>query len=705
MTTARNGNLQSPWRVGIDVGGTFTDVVIADAGGQVFANKSPSIPRDPALGIIAALEMAAAARGLSLGELLSGCSGLVHGSTVATNTILEGKGARVGLLCTAGFRDALTIRRGIRPDPWRHRDPYPAPLVPRHLRMPVRGRITANGAEREALITEDIEAAMDQLAGHHIEALAIAFLHSYANPSHEIAARDLVAKLKPSLPIFLSSEVAPVIGEYARTSTTVAAAAVGPRLIPYLAALEQRLFRDGLRTPCLLMQSNGGLVTIQEVARNPACLLLSGPSGGVGALRWLAAAVNKDNLITMEMGGTSCDLILMHGGQVGRTDQLEVAGCHIRIPSVDIHTVSAGGGSIARVDAGGVMTLGPDGAGSDPGPAAYGRGGEQATDTDAQVVLGRLPAGSFAGGAIALDIDRARHVIDDRIGRRLNLSCNLAAAGIVRLQGQALVHAVERVSVERGYDPRRFSLVAVGGAAALHAVAVARRLGCREVLVPRLAGVFCAFGMLNADIRRDTVRSLIAPLSEASLQATAASFRELEGEIEAAFRREDLAVDTTVFERSLDIRYPGQQSSLAIAYTSDAAVVRLAFEAAHQSLYGHLQPGSAPEIAALRVTGAIAPPAIPSMRSVVATSGTPQPKAHRPVWMEGTGQSVELPIYAGAALQPGHSLDGPLVIEDATTTILLDAADRLYVDPSDTFIIEVAPAPAAPRRQQHEVAL
>lgn len=705
MTTAFDRIPRAPWRIGIDVGGTFTDVVIADASGHVFAKKSPSIPRDPAHGIVVALEASAAAQGMSLGELLSGCAGLVHGSTVATNTILEGKGARVGLLCTAGFRDALTIRRGIRADPWRHRDPYPPPLVPRHLRMPVRGRIAADGTEREALVAEDVKTAMDRLAADNVEAVAIAFLHSYANSAHETAARDLLTRLAPSLPVFLSSEVAPVIGEYARTSTTVAAAAVAPRLIPYLTSLEQRLFREGLRTPCLLMQSNGGLVTIAEVARNPACLLLSGPSGGVGALRWLAAAMKKDNLITMEMGGTSCDLILMHQGQVAMTDELEVAGYHIRIPSVDIHTVSAGGGSIARVDAGGVMTLGPDGAGSDPGPAAYGRGGEQATDTDAQVVLGRLPAGSFAGGAITLAIDRARDVIDDRIGRRLELSCNLAAAGIVRLQGQALVHAVERVSVERGYDPRRFSLVAVGGAAALHAVAVARRLGCREVLVPRLAGVFCAFGMLNADIRRDTVRSLIAPLSTESLQAAADSFAVLEKEIEQAFRRQNLPPETTIFERSLDVRYPGQQSSLGIGYSTDASAVRSAFEAAHQSLYGHLQSGSSPEIAALRVTGSIAAPAIPAMRSAVAASAAPRPKTHRPVWVEGAGEFLELPIYPGTALQPGHVLVGPLVIEDATTTILLDAGDRLRVDVSDTLVIEIGLASPPLTERQHEVAL
>jgi N-methylhydantoinase A len=696
---------QAPWRIGIDVGGTFTDVVVVDASGEIFSKKSPSIPRDPALGILAALEAFAATHNISRRKLLSGCSSFVHGSTVATNTILEGKGARVGLLCTAGFRDALTIRRGIRPDPWRHRDPFPAPLVPRFLRMPVRGRIAADGREVEPLLAQDIEVAVRALQEQQIEAIAIAFLHSYANPSHELAARDLVSKMASPIPIFLSSQIAPVIGEYARTSTTVAAAAVAPRVVPYLVSLLQKLSDEGLQAPLLLMQSNGGLVTVEEAARNPACLLLSGPSGGVGALKWLASAVRKDNLITMEMGGTSCDLILMHEGRVEMTDELEVAGYHIRIPAVDIHTVSAGGGSIARVDTGGVITLGPDGAGSEPGPATYGRGGQLATDTDAQVVLGRLPEGSFAGGAIRLDVDRARTAIDENIGRQLELSTTSAAGGIVQLQEQALIHAVERVSVERGYDPRRFSLVSVGGAAAVHAVSVARRLACREVLVPRLAGVFCAFGMLNADIRRDIARSFIAPLSVESLNSASHAFREQEEEIAAAFKRQNLAVETSTFERTLGLRYPGQQSNLYVPYAADPSVVRACFEAVHQSLYGHLQLGSFPEIAALRVAGAIAAPHYPAPQRSATTSAAPEPKFHRTVWINGVGEVRDVPVYDGPSLYPGHALAGPLVVEDTTTTILVGAADRLRVDASDTLIIEIGDEAALATDKQHEVAL
>jgi len=683
--------LRAPWRIGVDVGGTFTDVVVADGDGRLLIKKSVSVGGDTAQGILRALDAAAGAADLPLRQLLANCEVLVHGSTVATNTVLEGKGARVGLLCTARFRDTLTIRRGIRADPWRHRDPYPTPLVPRHLRLAVRGRIMATGEEYEPLCIADVEEAVGWLRNAGAEAVAIAFLHSYINPKHERAARDAVARVHAHLPVFLSCEVAPVIGEYERTSTTVAAAVVAPRVLPYLSELRGQLAANAYRGSLLLMQSNGGLITAEEVARNPASLLLSGPSAGVGALRWLATATGRRNLITMEMGGTSCDLMLMHEGSIEMTDEIEVAGYHLRIPAVDIHTVSAGGGSIARVDAGGVMTLGPDGAGSDPGPAAYDRGGTDATDTDAQLVLGRLREGSFAGGAIALNAARSSEAINVHIAGRLGVSTVRAAAGITKLQGQALVHAVERVSVERGFDPRAFSLVAVGGAAAMHAAAVARHLGCREVLVPRLAGVFCAFGMLNAEIRRDAVQSWIEPVSEAALEKAEEIFRSLRVEVESAFARQHLDPGQASLQRAIDLRYPGQQTALRIPYVADVEQLVSGFEAAHQALYGHLQPSANPVIAALRVSGAIGAMPIPAPRLPIKSKGAPLPKELRTVWVEPQGLAACVPVYSGPELQPGAVIEGPCVIEERTTTVVINSGDRLHVDPSDTPIIEIAP--------------
>ena len=700
--------LSPPWRIGVDVGGTFTDVVVADRKGGLLVKKSPSLPSDPARAILQALTVAAADANLPLRELLSKCTAFVHGSTVATNTVLEGKAALVGLLCSSGFRDALTIRRGIRSDPWRHRDPYPSPLVPRYLRLPVRGRMGPDGREREPLCIEDVAVAARQLRDGGIEAIAVAFLHSYANPVHERTARDALARVDPSLRVFLSCEVASVIGEYARTSTTVAAAAVAPRVLPYLGGLERRLAEEGHEGSFLLMQSNGGLVTLEEVSRNPASLLLSGPSGGAGALRWLATAIGDDKLITMEMGGTSCDLMLMHDGRIEMTDELEVAGYHLRLTAIDIHTVSAGGGSIARVDAGGVMTLGPDGAGSDPGPAAYDRGATNATDTDAQLLLGRLRPGPFAGGAITLNTERARQAIDRNIAAVLGVDTVAAAAGIVRLQGQALVHAVERVSVERGFDPRAFSLVAVGGAAAVHAGAVARHLGCRRVLVPRMAGVFCAFGMLNADIRRDAVKSCIEPLTEETLDKAERTFQSLENEVASALARQHLRPDQASFQRIIDLRYPGQQSTLRIAYVRNIDSIAAAFEREHRVLYGHLQPRSRPVVAALRVTGSIPAPAVPSPRLTTPAGKPrlPKPSEHRAVWVENAGILSRVPVYHGADLLPGCRVEGPCVVEEHTTTILVHPGDALGVDASDTLVIEIDTAQPRPESErQHEVAL
>ena len=690
-----------PWRIGIDIGGTFTDIVVVGANGDLLVKKSPSIPHDPSAGIFRVIAAAAQAAGISVRELLAGCSAFVHGSTIATNTVLEGKIARTGLLCTAGFRDALTIRRGIRADPWRHREPYPAPLIPRRLRLPVRGRIGPDGREIEPLCRDDVVAALETFEVEQIEAVAVAFLHAHANPIHEKAACAVLDARAPSLPVFLSSEIAPVVGEYARTSTTAAAAAVAPRVVPYLAELERRLAQNGLTAPLLLMQSNGGLVMAAEVARNPAALLLSGPSAGVGALRWLSDMTGRRNLISMEMGGTSCDLILMHDGRIEMTDELEVAGYHIRIPAVDIHTVSAGGGSIARVTAGGVMTLGPDGAGSEPGPAAYDRGGREPTDTDAQVVLGRLPSGPFADGALSLNPARARDAISARIGGKLGLDLIDASDGIVQLQVQALVHAVERVSVERGFDPRSFSLVAVGGAAALHAAAVARRLGCRDVLIPRLAGVFCAFGMLHAEVRRDAVRSFVFAPSHEALRTAEDLFRSLEEEIRATFVRQHLEADAAVMERTFELRYPGQQSSLRIAHSHDPHTIIRHFEAAHLSLYGHVQPSSAPQITALRVTGSVAPPTMAGPPAARA-SGLAKPYASRHVWIADRGIIDDVSIYRGDELRHGCEISGPAIVEEPTTTILLHPGDTLRVDQSNTIVVSVGSPHRKKARQQRE---
>ena len=498
MTPPRTHGPTAPWRIGVDVGGTFTDLALIDAEGRLSIVKTPSVPTDPARGVIDALGKAAAGYGMSVGALLAGCRLFVHGSTVATNTVLEGKGAKVGLLVTDGFRDSLEIRRGLRENPWDHRTPFAPPMVPRHLRRPVRGRQDPDGREIAPLEPDDVRAACALFRQEGVEAVAICLFNAYADGRHERAAEAIVREAWDGRWISLSSAVAPTIGEYARTSTTVTNAAVAPRVVGYLRALDAELKALGLPGTLLVSQSNGGIVSVDQIAVRPVNLVLSGPAAGVGALRLAAQALGDADLISMEIGGTSCDVALMSAGRVATSDDLEIAGYHLSVPSVEIHTVGAGGGTIAGVDAAGMLFAGPKGAGARPGPACYGFGGCEPTVTDAQLVLGRLAPGAYAGGSVTLDPERAREAIRTRLAEPLGLSVEDAAAGVIRLVEQNLLHAVERISVQRGFDPRGFTLVPAGGAGPLHwRVAAASALGAKRASTcPATGGLLSPGGSL-----------------------------------------------------------------------------------------------------------------------------------------------------------------------------------------------------------------
>ncbi|WP_119420885.1 hydantoinase/oxoprolinase family protein [Desertibaculum subflavum] len=684
--------LQAPWRIGVDVGGTFTDLVLADAAGAVHVTKVPSTPADPAEGVVNALGAAAKQAGMALPELMAGTSLMIHGSTVATNTLLEGKGAKVGMLTTAGFRDSLEIRRGIREDQWDHRAPFPPVLVPRYLRLPVTGRLDRNGNELEPVSGRDVEAAAAVFKDEGVEAVALCLLHSYADPKHEVAAASALRQHMNGLPITLSSDVAPVIGEYERGSTAVLNAYVGPRVVPYLAGLNRKLRQLGLRHSLLLVQSNGGAVSVDHVQDRPVQLLLSGPAAGVGALNYYRQTAGTDDFVSMEIGGTSCDVALMSKGDVAVTDQILVGGYHAAIPAIEIHTVGAGGGTIAGVDGAGMLFAGPRGAGAVPGPACYGRGNAEPTVTDAQLVLGRLRPGPYAGGAVNLDDGLAREAIETKVARPLGLTIERAAAGIIRLLEQNLLHAVERMSIERGYDPRRFTLVAAGGAGPMHGAAVARALGSRRCYVPRLAGAFCALGMLNTDVRQDFLRVHFADLDRADRSALEDRFAALEREAGAAMDAEGFGGERARLVRSLDLRYLGQQYAIRIELASgfEPMAIRRRFEEEHDRMFGHIQPQGTIEVTALRLAaiGAVerlrpaAPPAAPP----------PRPVARRPVWQDEASGWVETPVFAGADLAPSHRLAGPLVVEELTTTVLAGPGDTLAVDASGNFDIAVGAA-------------
>jgi N-methylhydantoinase A len=686
--------LVAPWRIGIDVGGTFTDMVLADASGKIHTFKVPSVPADPSEGVARVLQTAADACQLSLKSLLGDCNLFVHGSTVATNTMLEGKGATVGLITTRGFRDSLEIRRGFRENQWDHRRPFPPVLVPRYLRLPVGGRIDRNGDEIEPFASKDLETAIREFQVEGVESVAVALINSFLNPAHEKACMEMLRDIWDGAPdlISLSSEIMPIMGEYERTSTTVINAYLAPRVVPYLKELNARLAASGLARPFLLVQSNGGMTSVERIATRPVNLLLSGPAAGVGALHAYRAASMTDNLISMEIGGTSCDVMLMSEGKVPVHDELMVAEYHASSPAVNIHTIGAGGGTIAGVDDGGMLFVGPKGAGAFPGPACYGLGGSEPTVTDAQLILGRLREGPYADGSISLNLKLAEIAVEQGVADPLGLSIEDAAAGILRVVEQHLLLAVQRISIERGHDPRNFTLVPAGGAGPMHGAPVGRALGCRRVYIPRHSGVFCALGMLYTDVRHDITRVFLSTLDEAEPKDIEAGFSQLEADAHEMLAEEGFTGIAVRLARELDLSYSGQQWVVRVALDANGgqgpADIRKRFEQEYERLYGHIQPEGTIEISNQRVVGTGLLPEISTGTSEHSTT-EPVPLGMRSVYVSPEIGWQDIPVFAGDALQPGHILDGPLLVEERTTTVLVESGNRLQVDDSDNLILEL----------------
>jgi N-methylhydantoinase A len=563
--------------------------------------------------------------------------------------------------------------------------------VPRYLRLPARGRIDREGREIEPLEEADIAAAAAVFRDEAVEAVAICLMNSYLDGRHEAQAADRLREALPHVHVTRSAEVASVMGEYERGSTAVLDAYVAPRTVSYLTALNARLAELGLRVPLLLIQNNGGAVSVDEIAGRPSSLLLSGPAAGVGALSYFAQALGSSDLVSMEIGGTSCDVILMDGGKVAFSDRLDIGGYVCMSPAVEVHTIGAGGGTIARVDGAGMLQIGPDGAGARPGPACYGFGGSEATITDAQLVLGRVRSGPIADGSVVLDPVKAAAAIGERIARPLGLSVEAAAIGMIRLMDQKLLHAVQRLSSERGHDPRRFALVAAGGAGPLHGAAVGRALGTRRVFMPRLAGAFCALGMLHADMRHDYSRVHLADLDDADPEAIGRIFAELENEARQTLARERFSADETSFVRAMDMRYVGQQwdISVPVAPGLDPAAIRRDFEAEHDRLFGHVQPQGPIEITKLRAAGIGRLPPL-RHRSLERAGAAPRPVATRRAWIGTADGWRDTPVYDPAGLRAGHEILGPALVDEATTTVLVGAGDRLAIDASGNYVVAIA---------------
>jgi N-methylhydantoinase A len=678
------------YRIGIDVGGTFTDLVAVDDRGHVSLAKAASTPRDPSSGVMEGLELLAAGLGLPLSALLAETERIVHGTTVATNALLERKGAKVGLLTSEGHRDVLEMREGLKDDRYNLRMPPPIPLVPRALRIGVRERMRFDGTVDTPLSRASLAVGIRKLIQADVEAVAVCYLHAYRDPSHEQATRQTLESRMPDAYISLSSEVLPQIKEYERVCTTVVNAYVGPTLSRYLTNLTARLASAGYAGEVLIMQSHGGVMPIADAARLAAGAMLSGPAGGIAGSRYGSQLLHEGKLISFDMGGTSTDISVLEDGEPFLTDDRAVSGLKVALPSIDIHTLGAGGGSIAHVDSGGLLHVGPESAGADPGPACYGKGGTAATVTDANLVLGYLDAGNFLGGRTTLDAAAALTAID-RIAGRLGLSAVAAAEGIHRVVNANMAEGIRLISARRGIDPRRFTLLSFGGAAGLHITAVARLLEISRVVVPRVAAVLSAWGMLATDLRYELVRTHVGEVQKLGPAELRRLFFDMEADGRARLAK---AFSGPVsLRRAADMRY-GEQifevtvplDGVDIAAPDLIEQVAERFHRRHEELYTYSAPDQEVVLvnARLAVVGEL--PTLPS-EPVVEWRGTVAAQSQRRAYL---GAWTDLPVYQLDTLPTEHRIDGPAIVESATTTVLLRPADRALVTPHGWLDIGVS---------------
>src|SRR3954447_26981403 len=663
------------YRIGIDVGGTFTDLVAIDASGATTLAKVPSTPQDPSIGVLDGIEQLAARLGLDRAALLARTDRIVHGTTVATNALLERKGARLGLLTTEGHRDVIEMREGLKDDRYNLRMPPPEQLVPRRLRLPVRERMRADGRIEIPLDLASLDAAIAVLQQEQVEAVAVCYLHAWRDPRHEHATAEALNRALPDAYVSLSCEVLPQIKEFERVSTTVVNAYVGPVLSRYLARLETRLGEAGYRGPTLIIQSHGGVAPIAEAGRLAAGAVLSGPAGGVAGSVYAARLIGTPDLIPFDMGGTSTDISLVVEGAAALVMNRKIGGHRIALNSLDIASIGAGGGSIARVDAGGILHVGPESAGAMPGPACYRQGGTNATVTDANFVLGYLDPDNFLGGDRRLDLAAAERAVD-AIASALGINRIAAASGIHRIVNTNMAEGVRLVSVRRGVDPRRFALFAFGGAAGLHATDIARQLGLGRVVVPRVAAVLSAWGMLATDLRFEVSRTHIGDAGALDGAAVRHLFDDMEAEgmrrLRASFAgppRAARSADMRYGEQVFEITVPLDDVDWSEADPLPQIVER--FHRSHEALYTYAMPDQESVLVNARVTVSGILEELP--REPDLPAGPPAaPIGERLVYIDG---SVMAPVYRFDALALAQRLAGPAVIESAMTTVLLRPGD------------------------------
>ena len=695
---------ETAYRIGADVGGTFTDVILMDAGGNLWTHKIPSTPPDferAVLEAIARLLKETGTPGESIGDVS-------HGTTVATNAVLERRGARTALITTRGFRDVLELRRVRAPQMYDLFFDKPEPIVERSLRLEVTERIAADGEVLAPLDVADLRAVRAALEQEKVESIAVCTLHSYAYPRHEHAIGEFLQDAFPDLPVSLSTEILPERREYERTATTVLNAYVRPVMQRYLNAMRDGLTEQGIPAPVLIMQSAGGLTPEADAARRPVYVLESGPAAGVFAARSAGEQLGIHDLITFDMGGTTAKASIVENGEISYSPEYEVGasvsagnrlvgggGELIRAPSIDIAEVGSGGGSVALLDGAGGLRVGPGSAGAVPGPACYGRGGNEPTVTDANVVLGYIRPGELADGEVSIDPEAARRIVHDRIAAPLGLDLFEAAEGIHRIANARCMRALRSVSTERGRDPRSFSLIAFGGSGPVHAAGLARELQSPKVIVPPLPGLFSALGLLFSGVEHHEVSSCLLSGDGLSAEALGRIQSDLKRKMLARFRAEGYSAEQVALDHSVDVRFRGQASEIRIPLpespVTDATVQELCggFEFEHRQLYGHSSDPDIPvEVVAVRLIGRTGHRGTGGRTRASRRHVRKMPS--RSAYFGKAWGTVETPVVGRTELTGPQ--DGPLLIDEYDSTTVVPPGTRVYRDRQDFVVLEATGA-------------
>ncbi|MEE9276443.1 MAG: hydantoinase/oxoprolinase family protein [bacterium] len=684
------------FRLGIDAGGTFTDFWLtgdaSDAGERI--HKTPSTPEDPPRAVIRGIEEMAASLGLAPGDFLSRTELIVHGTTVATNAVITGEGARAGLITTRGFRDVLEMRRGWREEFFNNKASLPKPLIRRALRLTAGGRMDEAGREIEPLDEAAVREAALRLKAEGCESLVICLMHAWANPAHERRAAEIVRAHFPEAFLTVSSELLPQIRLYERVSTSAFNAYVGPIIRRHMEKLEETLAARGFGGALLVMCSHGGVTTPSVAVGRAASLLLSGPAAGPAAAARAAAPHGAADYIVTDMGGTSFDVALVREGKPLVTQESWIERRRLALPSLDIHTLGAGGGSISWVDEGGILHVGPQSAGARPGPACYGLGGEEPTATDACLLLGHLDPAYFLGGEMRIDPKAAERAIRRRVAEPLGMGAEEAALGMYELICVQMAAGIREVTVRRGLDPRDFLLIAAGGAGPLHANLIARELEIPLILVPRNSATFCAAGMAESDLKHDLAASWRAPMDALAAAALGERLEALRRDCAAALAAQGVPAGRMIFEPGADLRYLGQYHEVTVPLPAEeigrpgVEALLARFHARHDALYGYATAEMPVECITLRMSGrGLTQKREAAPRPLAGEDPAAARRGERPVRLPGTPERLPAAVYRGEDLRPGHRLPGPAIVEEPHTTILVLPGYELARDPFGNSLI------------------